>query len=111
MCTACLIVIDTGVFDISLVRLAPALLLSLNTVRVFLAAGYVSNECERMACLINFCSFGPDMEVMRERVVNYIRSSSVGFYVFETRITYQFVLKVSWVFAAFMFALITRVLG
>ena len=111
MCAACLIILDTEVFDISLARCAPALLLSLNTLRVLLAAGHVSNECTRMVCLINFCSFGPNTEVLRERVVNYIRNSSVGFYVFETRITYQFVLKASWVFSAFMFALITRVLG
>lgn len=91
--------------------LVPAFLVMLSVSRIFFKAAEVTDRCMRVPSLINACMFGPDIDAERQYVVDYIRNSDAGFYMFEFRLTSNMTLKFGYLCIVAGFAIMTQLLG
>jgi hypothetical protein len=90
--------------------LVPSLLLVIGMSQVFFKAAAVTDRCNRVPSLINSLSFGDDeIDTERQYVVEYVRNSAAGFYIFELRLTSDMTLKGAHVLCVGVFALFTQI--
>lgn len=87
--------------------LIPNALLACMLIFAFLRAAAVTDECARVPALVNALFFGEHLDLNRQYVVEYIRNSAAGFYIFEVRINQAMVLKMIHTMGVVLFALCT----
>lgn len=85
-------------------HVAPGAGLFLVITWAFFRAAQVSDKCARLPSIINSLDFGKALDTDRQYVVEYMKNSAAGFYVFEVQITSPLALKLVYVSCAVVFA-------
>jgi len=89
--------------------LLPAVLVCIGILRVF-RASTVTSRCTHVPSLLNSLSFGADIDMERQYVVEYIINSAAGFHVYDVRLTCSLAFKLMYMLAAVAFGFATSVL-
>lgn len=109
---SCVYVYQNAVdYSVDVYPLLPAVLLLVGILRILFTAAEVTERCGRIPSLVNASLFGPDTNVERHYLVQYISSSAAGFYMFQVRITSQMTMKFAHFCAVAMFAFMTQILN
>ena len=91
-------------------RILPAALVMFGMMRIFFKAAQVTDRCIRVPSLINSVSVGPHLDNERQYLVQYILQSAAGFYMFHVRVTSQMTVKITYVLAVVICALVQQTL-
>jgi len=91
-------------------RILPAALVVFGMMRIFFKAAEVTDRCIRVPSLINAVVVGPDLDKERQYLVQYILQSAAGFYMFHVRVTSQMTVKITYVAAVVICALLQQTL-
>jgi len=90
--------------------LAPSIV-ALGVVHMAMTAAMITDKCLRVPALVNAVSFGPGTDLQRQQVVDYVVSSSAGFYIFSTRLTTVTILKFAYGWSVVAVGIVTKVVA
>lgn len=93
----------------ALMPLVPGLLTVSLLVRAFLVAAGITDKCVRVPALVNSLCFGVNTEQRRHLLVEFVRRSDAGFYVFDVRLTTGMALRFMYMWSIIAFGLATNV--
>eukprot|EP00747_Dinoflagellata_sp_TGD_P077875 gnl/TRDRNA2_/TRDRNA2_159792_c2_seq1.p1 gnl/TRDRNA2_/TRDRNA2_159792_c2~~gnl/TRDRNA2_/TRDRNA2_159792_c2_seq1.p1 ORF type:complete len:167 (+),score=34.99 gnl/TRDRNA2_/TRDRNA2_159792_c2_seq1:1-501(+) len=91
--------------------LVPGTMITVGIARIFFSAAAVTDKCARVPALVNSLSFGKDIDMERQYVVDYIINSAAGFYIFEVRLTSAMALKFAYLMFIIAFGVGTKVMS
>lgn len=93
----------------AVLRLGWVLVIVAQTLHVVFSAAGVTEKCTRVPSLVNSWSFGEEtcLDAGRQYVVQYIEQSAAGFYVKGVRLRAYMALKISYLFGALLFTLLS----